>query len=200
MSKAQTEECAQKSWSFLKKIEMLIPGSNTHFLEVSAHVSLKVATKGSSRGEKVWKFSIFKDFYLKQKRRSATKNNKVSFMNLAFNLFSYFTSGSSCIATEAFRGCRKLWKFRFSCYFTKAKTEQCNQKDLFVFNKFGISIHCSATYFLRVGASVSLKVATKVSFRGTKIQKFSIFRAFFRKQKWRSAIDRIDLSLKNFLK
>ena len=103
------------------------------------------------------------------------------------------------IATEAFRGCRKLWKFRFSCYFTKAKTEQCNQKDLFVFNKFGISIHCSATYFLRVGASVSLKVATKVSFRGTKIQKFSIFRAFFRKQKWRSAIDRIDLSLKNSL-
>ena len=47
--------------------------------------------------------------------------------------------------------------------------EECDQKDLFDFDKFGISIHFSATYFLKVGARVSLKVATKISFRGTKI-------------------------------
>ena len=30
-----------------------MPGSNTYFLEVGAHVSLKLATKGSVRGKKI---------------------------------------------------------------------------------------------------------------------------------------------------
>ena len=55
---------------------------NTYFLEVSAHLSLKVVTKASFRGKEVLKFSIFKVFFLKQKRRSATKNNEVPLMNL----------------------------------------------------------------------------------------------------------------------
>ena len=52
---------------------MLMPVSETNFLEVSAHVSLKVATKGSFRGKKTLKFSIVSAFFLKQKRGSATK-------------------------------------------------------------------------------------------------------------------------------
>ena len=44
--------------------------------------------------------------------------------------------------------------------------EECNQKVWKVFDQFGITIPCSATCFLEVGACVSLKVATKGSVRG----------------------------------
>ena len=60
-----------------------MPVSETYFLEVSANVQLKVATKGSFTGKKIQKFSIFEAFLLKQKRRSATKIIEVSLMNLA---------------------------------------------------------------------------------------------------------------------
>ena len=39
--------------------------------------------------------------------------------------------------------------------------KECKQKVRNVFNQFDITIPCSATYFLEVGAHVSLKVATK---------------------------------------
>ena len=55
---------------------------NTCFPKVSAHLSLKVVTKASFRGKEILKFSIFKVFFLNQKRRSATKNNEMSLMNL----------------------------------------------------------------------------------------------------------------------
>ena len=55
-----------------------MPVSETYFLEVSANVQLKVATKGSFTGKKIQKFSIFEAFLLKQKRRSATKKIEVS--------------------------------------------------------------------------------------------------------------------------
>ena len=62
---------------------MLMPFSETYFLEVSAHVPLKVTTKVSFRGKKIQKFSIFEALLLKQKRRSATKILEMSLMNLA---------------------------------------------------------------------------------------------------------------------
>ena len=46
-SKAKTEEWGKKNWSFFNNIGMLMLGSETYFLEVSAHVSLKVVAKGS---------------------------------------------------------------------------------------------------------------------------------------------------------
>ena len=49
--------------------------------------------------------------------------------------------------------------------------EKCDQKDWNVSDKFGIIIPCSATYFMEVGARVSLKVATKISFRAKKTLK-----------------------------
>ena len=58
--------------------------------------------------------------------------------------------------------------------------EKCSQKDLLVSDKFGININCLATYFLKQGARISLKVGTKVSQRGTKMQKF---KGFFSKAK-----------------
>ena len=72
--------------------------------------------------------------------------------------------------------------------------EKCSQKDLLVSDKFGININCLATYFLKQGAPISLKVGTKVSQRGTKMQKF---KGFFLKQKRKSATKKIHLSLIN---
>ena len=69
-----------------------------------------------------------------------------------------------------FRG-KELWKFNFLGWFSKAKTEECDQKVWNVFYQFGISIPCSATYFLEVGAHVSFKVATKGSLQVKKTLK-----------------------------
>ena len=49
--------------------------------------------------------------------------------------------------------------------------KECNQKVWKVFHQFGITIPCSAIYFLEVGAHVSLKVATKGCLRGKKTLK-----------------------------
>ena len=51
-------------------------------------------------------------------------------------------------------------------FFSKTKTEEYNQKVWNIFDQFGITIPCSATHFLQVGARVSLKVTTKGSLRG----------------------------------
>ena len=46
--------------------------------------------------------------------------------------------------------------------------EECDRKIRNLSDKFGVTIPCSLTYFLKVGAPVSLKVATKGYFRGEK--------------------------------
>ena len=76
---------------------MLMSGSDTCFLEVSAYVSLKVAIKGSFRGKKLQKFSKhFKAFSLKQKRGSTTKKIEVILVNFgSHTLFSYIFSESN---------------------------------------------------------------------------------------------------------
>ena len=48
--------------------------SKPYFLEVSAHVSLKVAAEGSFRGKKIQKLSVVNTFFLEQKQGSATKS------------------------------------------------------------------------------------------------------------------------------
>ena len=53
--KAKTEQCDQKIRSFSDKYRMLLPGLAIYFLEVSAHVSLKVTTKGYCRGKQALK-------------------------------------------------------------------------------------------------------------------------------------------------
>ena len=49
--------------------------------------------------------------------------------------------------------------------------EECDQKDWHVLDQFGISIPFSATFFLEVGANVSLEVGTRESFRGKRTLK-----------------------------
>ena len=70
----------------------------------------------------------------------------------------------------------KRQKFGF---LPEAKTEEWDQKLWNVFDQFGMTIPCSATYFLEVGAHVSLKVATKVSLEGKKLWKFKFLGCFF---------------------
>ena len=57
---------------------MLLPVSDIYFLEVNAHVYLKVATKGHFRGKKLREFRFYR-FFLKQKRKSVTKKLEVFF-------------------------------------------------------------------------------------------------------------------------
>ena len=65
------EECDQKNTSFSDKFGMLMPGLDTYFLKVSARVSLKAATKGFFRGQKIQKFSIAKVNFSKVKMRES---------------------------------------------------------------------------------------------------------------------------------
>ena len=61
-----------------------------------------------------------------------------------------------------------VWKFRFFGSCSKVKMEECKQNNWNIFDQFPISIDSLASCFLKVGARVSLKVATKGSIRGKK--------------------------------
>ena len=66
---------------------------------------------------------------------------------------------------------KKLWKYRSLGSFSKAKVEDCYQNVWNVYDQFGITIPCSATYFMEVGSYVSLKMAIKVFLRAKKNSK-----------------------------
>ena len=72
------------------------------------------------------------------------------------------------VATKRFLRVKKLWKFRVLGYFSKSKTEECHKKGWHALDQFDITLRCWATYFLKVGDCVSLKVVTEVFFRGKK--------------------------------
>ena len=52
---------------------MLMPNLETYFLEVSAHVSIKVVTSDSFKDKKKLEYLDFWIIFLKEKRRNATK-------------------------------------------------------------------------------------------------------------------------------
>ena len=60
---------------------------------------------------------------------------------------------------------KKLWKYRLSSCFSKAKTEEWDQKSRRFSDKYGMVMPGLDTYFLEVNAHVSLKVATDDCFR-----------------------------------
>ena len=74
---------------------------------------------------------------------------------------------------------KKYKNLAFLGYFCETETEESNQKDCSVCHRFCIIIPCSVTYFLEVGARVSLKVTTKVFFRGKNPVKIEIFILLF---------------------
>ena len=81
--KAKTKKCNKKNLSFLDQFRMLKFAFDTCFLKVNVHASLKVATKGSFRCQKILIFTTFKAFFVKQKWMSKTKKIEVSVINLA---------------------------------------------------------------------------------------------------------------------
>ena len=80
------------------------------------------------------------------------------------------------VATKSSCRGKKKKKLTFLDYFSEAKTEDYNQKDWSVYNRFEITIPCSDRQFLGVGAclSLSLKVARKAFLRGKKTITFEI--------------------------
>ena len=72
------------------------------------------------------------------------------------------------VATKSSIGGKRNSKFRFLASFSKGKTEESNLKIWYIFNQFGITVPCSATYLLEVGARVSLKEGSKGSIRDKK--------------------------------
>ena len=72
--------------------------------------------------------------------------------------FNYLFYGSRC---TRFLELKELWKFSFPSYFSKAKTEEYDQKPWNVFHQFGVGKPCSTTYFLEGGALVLLKLPTE---------------------------------------
>ena len=78
---------------------------------------------------------------------------------------------------------KKLLKLRFLDYFPKAETEEYNQKDWSVSDKFWSIIPCSATYNREMGSPVSLKATTKAWLRGKKKLLKLRFSGYFSKAK-----------------
>ena len=69
---------------------------------------------------------------------------------------------------------------------------ECNQKVWDVFDQFSITLPCWATYFRKVGACVSFKVATKESLRVLKTKNLA-FQVVLLKQKRRSATKKFEV-------
>ena len=63
LSKAKTKECNQKNQISSDKLGMILPSSITCFLEISAHVTLKLVTINSFRAKKTLKIYILRLFF-----------------------------------------------------------------------------------------------------------------------------------------
>ena len=61
------------------------------------------------------------------------------------------SSSLKAFTKDSLRG-KKLWKLRFSGYFSKSKTEECDQEKSSLFDKFEIAMAGVETYFLEVSA------------------------------------------------
>ena len=83
------------------------------------------------------------------------------FFDTSGSLFKYIFSTSECTCflesshQGVFQRLKKLWNIRYLACFSKGKTEECDQENWSFSDKFGITIPCSATYFVEAGARVS---------------------------------------------
>ena len=172
------EECNPKFWNVFDQFGITIPCSCTYFLKVAARVSLKIATKGSIGSKKNSENLYFWVVFLKEKNGGVrTKSWKfsdqfgINIPCLAACFLEVCARVSLKVASKGLLEIKRLWKIGFLGCFSKVKTEECDLKFWIIFNQFGITIPCSDTYFLEVGARISLKVATKVSIRRKKCLK-----------------------------
>ena len=89
--------------------------------------------------------------------------------------FETFTRSLMKVANKGFFRRKNPQSLTFLRFFSKAKTEECDQSNLSVSYKLGIAILCLATYVLEVSTNILFKVATKGSFSGKKILKTYYF-------------------------
>ena len=164
---------------------MNISCTATYFLKTAARFSLKVTTKASFRFKKVWKLRFFRLLF-KSKNGEVRSKNGVTVINLAWLYLLQQHIFRNLVHTFHWKWppkllleVKKLWKSRFLGYFSKAKTEECNQKTWSVCNTFDITIRRSAKCYAEVSAHVPQKIATKSSFRGKNTQKKLIFKVLF---------------------
>ena len=126
---------------------MILCCSATYLLKVLVRFSVNVATKTSFRDkteecdQNFW--NIFDQF-------------GITIACSATNFLDVCARVLLKVATKVFVEVKKFWKFRFLGPLSKAKTEECDQKVWNVFDQFGITIPGAATFFLEVGAPVSL--------------------------------------------
>ena len=144
---------------------MFIPSLDSNFLEVKKLKTVK----------KLLKVKVL-DYYSKEEADECDLRLEClwSIWNY-YTLSNYISSESRCTHftksshQSLFKRQKKFWKIRLEGYISKAKTEDCDQKNRSVCNQFDMLISCSATYFLKVGMRFSLKVATKASLTGKKL-------------------------------
>ena len=142
---------------------MIIPDLETCFLEVRAHVSLKVATNDSFRGKQIHKFSIL-SLFLKQKWRSATKKNWSTCHKFCITIpcsVTYFLKVRPHISLTV-----TTKKFSiFKAIFLKQKQRSAIKKAI-------VRRKTLAYHLLEVGVRISLKAATKLFLEVKKTLKF----------------------------
>ena len=126
-SEAKTEEWDQKVSNFSGQYGITFPCSATYFLQVGAGVVLKVATKGSVRGKKLWKFRHLGPF---SKGKTEESDKKlwtvfdafgISIPSVAANFLEVGACVSLKLATKGSLRGKKLWRVRFlfCCFNTK---------------------------------------------------------------------------------
>ena len=91
------------------------------------------------------------------------------------------------VATDAFLEIKNLKKENFWGYYSKAKTEKCDRRNLCFCDTFGMFKTCSTIYFLEMSARSLLKPGTSGPFRGKKTSKMGITDPIILSKKWRSA-------------
>ena len=169
-----------KNGSDRQKLDIIKSGSATYFLKVGACFSLKVTIEACFSCKKNSGNLDFQGTFLKPNEGVLPKALAcLPWICHHYTLFSYIFSGSRCTSfiesshQTVFRG-KKLLKLRFLDYFSKAKTETCDQKTCRISDKFEINTTCSTSYHLEVNAPVSLEAVTKASLRGKKTLKTQI--------------------------
>ena len=93
------EECNEKFWNVFDQFGIFIPCSATCFLEVGAPLSLKVVTKGSTRGKKLKNVWCLGCFYKSKKEECDQK---------LWNAFDQFGITIPCSATYILEVCARV--------------------------------------------------------------------------------------------
>ena len=107
---------------------MLLPGSDTFFLEVTARVSLKVATQGYFKGKKLWRFRFLGCFTKAKPKEYWSSSEKFGITNF-FSATCFPQVGVHVSLKVATKGCKKNPKILdFTIFSVKQKRSSVTKK------------------------------------------------------------------------